>query len=156
MNLKEILREEQKRIKDFHLEEDEYGVKRLWINQQHLLHLRSSPDDNYFYLYAKIAPVPPLAQKLKIYEELLKANLFGTTTGHAVLALHASSNSLILMHEFEAAHTTFESYTEYLQDFINYLVYWKDKMGSLWQKQGKTQEDLLQIMSKKNQTILFI
>lgn len=156
MKLNEILLEEKQRADQWEIEEDEYRVIRIWINDQHLIHLRNSPDEKLFYLYAKVSSLPPQPHQVKIYETLLEANLFGKQTGLAVLAIQIKSNSIILMRTFETSVTTFESYSRGFQDFMNYLVYWKEEMQRLITTLPDSHEDLLNIMSKRNQQILFI
>lgn len=155
MKFKEILRKEAELQGEKEIEVDEYGVVRFWINDQHLLHLRGSPDDHFFYLYAKICPLPPLAQD-KIYEILLEANLFGEETGQAFFAIHLSSQSIVLMRTFESDTTTFDHYMHEFQVFVDYLVFWKKKMKDMLLDLDKSQENVLNLMSKRHQKIVFI
>jgi len=156
MKLNEILERENHQSGAPPIEEDSLGVKRMWINDQHLIHFRSSPEDKYFYVYAKISIIPKSTIQNKIYETLLAANLFGEETGNSVLALHVKSNSIILMRTFESDLTTYEYYLTEFQSFIDYLVHWKEKTQKLLEHTPSSSENMLEIMSKRNQTILFI
>ncbi|WP_068469426.1 type III secretion system chaperone [Candidatus Protochlamydia phocaeensis] len=140
------------------LQTDAYGIRRFWYDQdRYLLHLRSSSDESFFYLYAKIAAVPE-QHKEALYEMLLTANLFGQGTGNLVLALHKHSNSLILMETFLTAKTSFDEFWNALPRFTLYLNNWKEKISEYDKKQGNedTQENMLDLMSRRNQTVLFI
>lgn len=158
MELEDLLSEQAKKSGELNIEEDEHGVKRFWINQQHLVHFRPSPDLQYLYLYAKVAPLPEPAMKVKVYEAILGANLFHQETGeNSLLAIHAESNSIILMRAFKA-RSSIESYVEGLESFLGYLVHWKDKLTKLATTvpNKEYEDDILKLMSTRNQQILFL
>lgn len=154
MKLDDIIKEEI-RLSGNQVEVDEQDVKRIWVNDQHLIHLRSSPDEQYFYLYAKAASLPETYDQSKVYEQLLSANLFGQKTANAVFAIHLQSKSIVLMKIFEVESTSFELYTKEFQHFINALVYWKEKLDTIRGQASSENDHLLQLMSKRHQIIMF-
>lgn len=141
-------------------ETDSLGVTRILINDKYLIHLRSSTDEEHFYLYAKVGNLPARDGREEICEKLLEANLFGEGTGNSMFALHRQTNTIILMKIFDSSSTSLESYTQQLQQFISYLREWKEKFSDLAAKAGmeisSSEDDILTIMSQRKQKILFI
>lgn len=155
MKLQDIL--EREKLNKREVETDANGIHRIWVNDQHLIHLRSSKDEKLFYMYAKIASLPPEEMQAKVYCHLLEGNLFGKETGRAFLAVQAEAKAIVLMQLFDSEMTSIESYLENFQHFINFLVYWKKRMQDLPALIGenKSSGDVFQLMSRNQQKILF-
>jgi hypothetical protein len=158
MTFEELIKELKQKIGPENVQIDSYGVRRFWFEQdRYLIHLRSSSNEKSLYLYAKITSTSDF-HKTQIYEILLEANLFGQGADNLIFALDKATDSLILMQTFEMATLTFESYWNELPHFIGYLSYWKTKIDHYIKNpiHQNSQENMLELMSKRNQTILFI
>lgn len=162
MILSEILAQVAQQSGAPRAETDAMGVTRLLINEKYLVHLRSSADDKYFYMYSKAGQLPQTSARGSLCEMLLEANLFGDETGKAMFSVHKETNTIILMKIFEAANTSFESYQHDFQLFINSLAHWKEKLASSSPAgtssapgQSVGESDVLHLMSQHNQRIFF-
>ena len=159
MELNEILKVEAQQS-GIQTETDSLGLTRIMINDEFLIHLRDLPDKKCFFMYAKLCTLPPLIdpQRLNICEMLLEANLFGDEVGDAAMALHRQSEKVVLMKRFDSETTTHEMYKNKLQQFVNCLSYWKQKLSVEGNSLPFAQEesDILELMSKRNMDVLLI
>lgn len=157
MKLSEILEQAVQQSGAPRVETDALGVTRLLINDKYLIHLRSSPDEKFFYLYSKAGELPQAGKKDTICEMLLEANLFGEDTGNAMFSVHRETRSIILMKIFDASNTTLESYQRDFQLFINTLAYWKEKLagGIVDGSKQPAETDVLNLMGRKDKKIFF-
>jgi hypothetical protein len=84
-------------------------------------------------LWGKIAPCPEKRREdLFIY--LMRANLLGQGTGGCRIGLDANEKILTLSLglPYELNYQTFK---ETVEDFINYLVYWRERIAKFEQEQ---------------------
>lgn len=78
--------------------------------------------------YAQIAECPE-EKKEDLFIYLMKANLFGQGTGGAAIGFDPDEKfltlSLTLSYEMNYQH-----FKEKLEDFVNYLIYWKEEIDT--------------------------
>ncbi|NGX51532.1 MAG: hypothetical protein K1060chlam2_01401 [Chlamydiae bacterium] len=82
------------------------------------------------FLSAKIMELPKEGNKESLYIYLMKANLVGQGTGGAAIGIDSSEKYLTLSQTlpFEVNYKLFH---ETLEDFLNYIDYWKEEVPTL-------------------------
>jgi len=90
------------------------------------------PLDPGIYFYAKVAPFLPEYRKEGMLTLLMKANFLGQGTGGGSLGLTEDESFLTLSLGLPY-DMNYKEFKESLEDFVNFLDYWKVKVTS---KQG--------------------
>lgn len=82
-----------------------------------------------FYCYAKITPLPEKKRE-DIFMQIMQANLLGQGTGGSIIGCDKNEKNLTLsLHiPYEINYSTFK---EKVEDFVNYLLFWQDKIESI-------------------------
>ena len=82
------------------------------------------------FFHAKILRLPKEGNKEALFIHLMKANLLGQGTGGAAIGIDPSEKFFTLSEvlEFEVNYKTFH---EKLEDFLNYIDYWKEEVPKL-------------------------
>jgi hypothetical protein len=76
-----------------------------------------------YFLLADIAPLPE-KKKEEMLLEVMKANFLGQGTGGATIGLKEDETSLTLSWHL-AYEMNYKTFKDILEQFINYLEYWK-------------------------------
>ncbi|MBF5059364.1 type III secretion system chaperone [Candidatus Neptunochlamydia vexilliferae] len=107
-------------------------------NKEGFYELRVSPGslilirelDPGLFLSAKILPIPKAKNKEALFIHLMKANLLGQGTGGGAIGIDEKEKffTLSLTLPFEVDYKTFH---ESLEDFLNYIDYWKEEIVHL-------------------------
>lgn len=109
---------------------DSQGTYSLRINQHHLIYFGKSFDENDFYLYASVGPLPQdTEEKLVLMDKLLKANAFGKETGHSYFAF--DRYQILLMLRIPIQFLSKERFISELNPFISCLAHWKNVVDNL-------------------------
>jgi hypothetical protein len=157
MQFNEMLRELSRDLNLAEIPLDEFHVARIAINDEHVIHIKNSDEESILYMYALVCKLTKSSSKEELFADFLEANLFGKGTGKAAFALHKETGSILLTQTVEFETIDFGLFKAQFQDFINHVAHWKSKIKSYLEKEAeKGSGDLLQIMSQKNQKILFI
>lgn len=85
-------------------------------------------------LWARIGPCPP-DKREDLFILLMKANLLGQGTGGSVIALDENENFLTLS-SILSYDMNYKAFKDALEDFTNYLEYWKEEL--IRHKQAQT------------------
>ncbi|GAB4228592.1 MAG: hypothetical protein Tsb0021_06090 [Chlamydiales bacterium] len=104
---------------------NEYEMCHVHINEEHVVTIESSYDEEHFFLYAPIAVVGD--NDFALIFDAMTGNLFGLETGSASIGYDPRSHALVL---FQKIHQQ-ENPTVFIstfKQFINTLDYWKKKV----------------------------
>ncbi|MBN1914478.1 MAG: type III secretion system chaperone [Parachlamydiales bacterium] len=86
-----------------------------------------SPIDEGFYAHARIAPAPEKKEDFYIYA--MNANLLHQGTGAMILGLDHEDNFLTISLKIPY-EIKYEEFKNYVEDFVNYFLYWKAEAES--------------------------
>ncbi len=86
-----------------------------------------------YYFHAKIIACPQI-KKEDLFLYLMKANLLGRGTGGSSIGLDPQEN-LTLSHSL-AYELTYTEFKERIEDFVNYLLYWREEVEK-FERQAK-------------------
>ena len=82
--------------------------------------------ENTIYIKSTIAPTPK-ENKEDLFITLMKANLLGDGTGGSVIGLEKDEKNLTLSYLFQY-EVTYDEFKEKIEDFVNYLIYWREEI----------------------------
>lgn len=120
-------------IADFRLDPltpvDERGLFSLRLNN---IEVSLKYLDPGVYFYSKITQLLPQHKKEDVLSLLMKANFLGQGTGGGTIGLTEDESSLTLSLGLPY-DMNYKEFKEALEDFVNFLDYWKVKLTS---KQG--------------------
>lgn len=85
--------------------------------------------DPGFYVRSFLVKTPKI-QKEEIFMKIMQANLLGDGTGKTVIGAEKNGNFLTLSMSipYEISYKVFK---EEIEDFINYLAYWKEEITKM-------------------------
>jgi hypothetical protein len=109
-------------------QKDKNGCYQLKINPS--ITVSAKELDPGVFIHAQILPVPKEGNKEALFIHLMKANLLGQGTGGAAIGIDSSEKFFTLSQSlsFEVNYKTFH---ETLEDFLNYIDYWKEEVPKL-------------------------
>jgi hypothetical protein len=84
-------------------------------------------------IQAKISPCPK-KKKEELFLLLMRANFLGQGTAGARIGLDQDENFLTLSLGLPY-ELNYQSFKEHLEDFVNYLIYWKDQIAKFEQEE---------------------
>lgn len=105
--------------------------------QKFFVSIEESVNGQKIYLFSIIGQIPEEA-KSEIALAALKGNLFGRETGHSSLGFDEATGSLILFRDLYYGGLTNDSFSDALNEFLAYRIYWEDKIHAPAQKQNAT------------------
>ena len=115
---------EKEKDKSYFIEVNEEISLKLW-------HL-----DPGFYFHADLV-FPPDQKREDLFIYLMRANLLGQGTDGARIGLDAEEKSLTLSYELPYA-PKYEEFKDKIEDFINFVSYWKDEIQKHKQQMNET------------------
>ena len=125
MNFNALIQQFSKLNPHLELHVDQTGVVHIQLKNDHIIFLRTSLNEETFFLYAQVGELPTTDEdKLPCMQRLLEANLFGDGVGLASLAIHSESNSIILTQTLLAQHTDYAVFEDAYRRFLEYYLYW--------------------------------
>jgi hypothetical protein len=90
----------------------------------------------YIYMHAHIMALPKEVPEVLLIH-LMKANLLGQGTGRSVIGIDQSEKFLTLSTSLPY-EVSYGKLKESLEDFINYLIYWKKDSEKILEQTKKT------------------
>jgi len=105
------------------------GCARLLFHQSIAIDLEIDAGAGCLHAYGVLGTVPARGREA-LYRRLLEANLFGTQTSGATLAIDAVPQEVLLCRRVELATATAASFAEFLEDFARIIQQWQQKLGS--------------------------
>lgn len=107
------------------------GSYSLRINHLHFIFFSPSQSRTELFLYAPLCPIPlDESEKLRLFDHLLSANLFGQETGNGWFASDMKSHQILLIERLPLDRLTVPVFMTALQDFIARLSHWKENLES--------------------------
>lgn len=129
MELETILSELKRRFGFDNILPDSNKIYSLEINSKYVLNLANAPNSADFYLYSDILTLNQDNQlKLRIYERLLGANLFGKETHGSFFAFDSTRSTVLLIKRFDSKQVDYSTFYDEFREFINGLGYWEKVM----------------------------
>ena len=88
------------------------------------------------YMWSKLIKCPDKHRE-DMFMHLMKANLLGQGTGGSVISLDEEENylTLSLTLSYEVNYLEFK---ENLEDFVNYIIYWRDEIDRMQKEAEET------------------
>jgi len=90
--------------------------------------------ENLFF-QTKIFPCPE-KERGEIFAYLMRANLLGNGTGTCALGLDDQEKFLTLVSTL-LYEDNYEMFKEFMEDFLNYSIYWKEEIQGYLQKRNQ-------------------
>ena len=109
-------------------QKDKNGVYPLDINPSTTLTVKALDPGVFFH--AKIVPLPKEGNKEALFIHLMKGNLLGQGTGGSAIGIDPSETFFTLS-ESLAYEVPYKVFHEKLEDFLNYIDYWKEEIPKL-------------------------
>lgn len=114
---------------------NELDVPMPKLNEQKIFPFRLSKEVEIFIkdldpgvqMQTEICPVPK-KRKEELFIYLMRANLLFQGTGGARIGVDTAEKSLTLSLGMPY-ETTYKAFKESFEDFVNYLVYWRDEVA---------------------------
>lgn len=97
------------------------------INNEYKVYIEYSDKDKAFVVYAAVCDIPNETQ-VDIYEDILKANYFGTDTGKSTLSIDKNTDKIVLFRWFNDVETRYSDFVPCFSSFIGHLSHWKEKI----------------------------
>lgn len=86
------------------------------------------PQEKGFFAHAKIIPSPQ-GKEEDFYTYIMQANLLHQGTGGMTLGLDSEDNFLTISLKMPY-EIKYEDFKNYIEDFVNYFLYWKEEAES--------------------------
>lgn len=99
---------------------------RMALSPAHAIDFRELPKG--FSMLSRIGECPP-KNKEDFYLYLMRANFLGQGTGNYVLGMDPEEKNLTLSSYFPY-EMDFKKFKETVEDFVNFVDYWKDELAS--------------------------
>ncbi len=109
-------------------QKDKNGCYQLKINPS--LTVSAKELDPGIFVHSQIIPVPKEGNKEALFIHLMKANLLGQGTGGAAIGID-SSEEFFTLSQTLTFEVTYKAFHEALEDFLNYIDYWKEEVPKL-------------------------
>lgn len=106
---------------------DAQGCARLVFDQSTPVDLEHDPQSGCIQVYSVLGPTPP-GDDLPLYRKLLEANLFGTETHGATLAIDAVRREILLCRRVDLSNATVDSFNLALESFVATTEHWKQQL----------------------------
>jgi hypothetical protein len=106
-----------------------HGCARLLFENSIAVDLEIDRRSGCIQIYGVLGPVPA-GDRESLYRRLLEANLFGTQTHGATLAIDAVQEEVLISRRVDVAATGATSFAEQLQAFAGVVREWRAKMDS--------------------------
>jgi hypothetical protein len=108
---------------------DAHGCARLMFQESLAVDLEVDAGAGCLHAYSVLGPVPA-GDREALYRKLLEANLFGTQTGGATLAVDAVQEEVLLCRRVDLNTATATSFAEFLAEFARGARQWRQQFGS--------------------------
>lgn len=109
-------------------QKDKNGCYQIPINPETTISAKNL--DPGVFIYTKILPLPKEGNKEALFIHLMKANLLGQGTGGAAIGIDESEKFFTLSFSLPLV-LNYKMFHEALEDFINYIDYWKEEIPKL-------------------------
>ncbi len=109
-------------------QKDKNGYYQLKINPAITVSVKEL--DPGIFIHSQILPVPKEENKEALFIHLMKANLLGQGTGGAAIGID-SSEKFFTLSQTLAFEVDYKTFHETLEDFLNYIDYWKEEVPKL-------------------------
>jgi hypothetical protein len=106
-----------------------HGCARLLFDKSVAIDLEIDEDAGCIHAYGVLGPVPGGGREA-LYRRLLEANMFGTETGGAALAIDAAQDDALLCRRVDLATATATNLAECLEAFAGVVEQWRRKFVS--------------------------
>ena len=106
---------------------DDDGCCRLSFDESIQIDFEYDDAQAQLYAFSSLAPLP-VQNKARIYEDLLRDNLFGRKTAGASFAINAVDGDIVLFHSCQIGKTDYIEGCNWLEGFIATVEYWKEKL----------------------------
>lgn len=108
---------------------DESGVCRLSFDQSLIVDLEFDSGAGLLHIYSAVGPIPAEGKEA-VFGALLSANLFGSETGGASLAIDPSQNEIILCRSVNPDHLDSTAFEGILESFVNHLEVHRERLDA--------------------------
>jgi hypothetical protein len=106
---------------------DSNGCARLSIDGAPALNFERS-EAGGIHMYSVLSPLPPDGREA-LYTRLLKANLFGTATKGATLAVDVAHNEVVICRTFPTELATAASFHAMVEGFVDAADEWEGRLA---------------------------
>lgn len=96
------------------------------------------PDGTMLYIYAQVAPVPPVDKREKLFTRLLTGNLFGGETLGSTLGYDLNQESIVMHIALPVEKTTFPDFQTTLERFLDRLKFWREECQNIIHSSSNT------------------
>lgn len=110
------------------LQFNERGCARLMVDGRIGLDFEADADAGTIQVYSVLGEVP-LAGREALYRQLLEANLFGSATAGATLAIDEQTNEIVLCRTVTSEETSAAAFARLVENFIAAAEEWLQKIA---------------------------
>jgi len=107
---------------------DENGCARLIFDKRIEVNFENDPVTRRLQIYSVLGRVPA-AEKEPLFELLLNANLFGTGTGDATLAVDSLEGDIVLCRTITGQDLPFSLFQSIVESFVGTAEKWIEKLS---------------------------
>ncbi|MEO5671736.1 MAG: type III secretion system chaperone [Ramlibacter sp.] len=108
---------------------DAKGCARLMFDDKVAVNFENDESARCIHLYSPVAPLPTERHEA-LYKSLLQANLFGSETLGATLAIDDLQDEIVMCRCVPTQDTTGKAFAEVLERFVTAVEEWTQKLGS--------------------------
>lgn len=119
----------------------EHNSCTLIFDQKYELNLEVAEDGKILHLYAELCHIPEQS-RLRLYDILLEAHLFGYGTQGAYFGASQDLGSVILFKNFDINKTDYEEFRSGLENFLNVYEAWKTRIDKVDFSLPKEEEEI--------------
>ena len=128
MHIKDALLELWNQLGISGLSLDESGFCRLIIDRQLMVDIEQAEGEGELHLHSALGSLPA-GRREALYATLLAANLFGSETGGAVLALDETAGEIVLFRSLRMVEMDYPTFVSTLEGFIQQVEIWKNRLN---------------------------
>ena len=140
MHLNDLLGELGKMMGIPGLKLNEQNVCRVIFDKKLTVDFESSNDGKTIHIYSTLCSIPSnKAEKERLYNAVMEANLFGHGTGGSSFCADPSQNEVVFCRVLSAEKTDFTDFATVLEAFLNYFETWVNKLEE-WTKEPLKEE----------------
>lgn len=108
---------------------DDKGLCRLSFDDTLIVDLEEDEGAGVLHIYATVGAIPAAGKEM-VYATLLSANLFGTETGGATLAIDRLRGEIVLCRSVQPDHLDPTAFEGILESFVNTLEQQRENLNS--------------------------
>lgn len=106
---------------------DKKGSYQLHINKDTQISITET--DQGIFFFVRIIPIPEMKSQEVVFIYLMKANLLGQGTGGSVIGIDTLEKHFTLSLSL-TENLSYKIFKDYLEEFLNYLDFWKEEIPS--------------------------